>query len=181
MAIIGIYSGVFDPIHNGHIAFAEAAVRGGKVDSVYFMLEARPRRKHTVTETRHRLAMLEIALQGEENLFVLSPKEAQLSVAETLPFLTSQFPDANLCLMMGSDLYNFVETWPDYPLLRSEVSFGVAVRSGDTIKETALEDGDWVIASPQPSVSSSSIRNNASNDVPAAVGKYIETNKLYAS
>lgn len=181
MRKIGIYSGVFDPVHDGHIAFAEAAITQHKVESVYFMLEVNPRRKHSVTKTKHRLAMLELALRGKENLFVLSSNESQLSVADTLPFLTTRFPNAQLCLMMGSDLYNFVETWADYPLLRSTVSFGVAVRSGDTISETTLSDGDWVIASPLPSVSSSRIRSNASKDVPTEVGKYIESHRLYAN
>lgn len=180
MAKIGIYSGVFDPVHDGHIAFARAAIASDKVDTVYFMLEVNPRRKHQVTDAVHRRAMLTAALQDELNLELLDASQPTLSVRDTLPWLTQQFGDADLCVMMGSDLFVYLQSWPDYQQLRRSVSFGVAVREGQTVDESKLTNTDWVIPSPLPTTSSSQIRVGASQHTPQAVRDYITTHRLYA-
>jgi nicotinate-nucleotide adenylyltransferase len=179
MKTVGIYSGVFDPIHDGHIAFAEKALQLGKVDEVYFLLEAAPRRKRNVTPVQHRQAMLELALADKPKLDTLVLEQAQFSVVDTLPWLQSHFPDTQLCLLMGSDLFAFVETWPNYPLLRDAVSFGVAIREGGRVDRQKVSTNDWVIDSPLPAVSSSQIRSETSKQTPAGVLRYINTNKLY--
>ncbi|MBP7807130.1 adenylyltransferase/cytidyltransferase family protein [Candidatus Saccharibacteria bacterium] len=179
---IGLYSGVFDPIHNGHIAFAELALQQGRVDQVYFMVEPQPRRKQNVTSLEHRLAMVEAATKDKPKLNVLSIDQPTFSARQTLPLLQATFPGASLCLLMGSDLFGFVEAWSDYAQLRPAVSFGVARRRSDTVDESKLVPGDWLVDSPHPHVSSSQIRSSvaASQDVlPQDAINYLVQNKLY--
>lgn len=178
---VGIYSGVFDPVHDGHLAFARQAVVLGKVDVVYFMLEVNPRRKHLVTDASHRRAMLEAALRDEPNLSLLDSDQPTLSVHDTLPWLLKRFNGADLCVMMGSDLFVYLESWPDYPALRRAVSFGVATREGQGVDETKLSDKDWVIPSPLPLVASSLVRSGDHTHTPQAVRDYIRAHQLYVS
>jgi nicotinate-nucleotide adenylyltransferase len=42
---IGIYAGTFDPIHNGHIEFAQAAIRDTELERVIVIAEKEPYRK----------------------------------------------------------------------------------------------------------------------------------------
>ena len=54
---VGIYSGVFDPVHKGHLGLAEAALNLGLVDKVYLLVEKEPRHKQDVSDYQHRLSM----------------------------------------------------------------------------------------------------------------------------
>jgi nicotinate-nucleotide adenylyltransferase len=42
---IGIYAGTFDPVHDGHIAFAKAAISKANLDKVVIVAEKEPYRK----------------------------------------------------------------------------------------------------------------------------------------
>lgn len=181
MKKIGLYSGVFDPIHNGHIAFAELAIEQGKVDEVYFMVEPKPRRKQSVTPLKHRLAMVRAAIKDKPNLNVLSIDQPTFSARHTLPFLQASFTGSSLCLLMGSDLFAFVESWPDYTQLRSAVNFGIARRRDETVNISKLAPGDWLVESPYPHISSSQVRSSTAGQdaIPQSVAIYLAKTKLY--
>ncbi|HEU5121705.1 MAG TPA: adenylyltransferase/cytidyltransferase family protein, partial [Candidatus Saccharimonadales bacterium] len=68
MRRIGIYSGTFDPVHYGHIAFAASAIRACNLDEVVFLPEPQPRYKAGVTDIAHRLALLTMATAAQSNL-----------------------------------------------------------------------------------------------------------------
>lgn len=42
MSRIGIYSGSFNPVHAGHIAFALQALESANLKTIYFLPERRP-------------------------------------------------------------------------------------------------------------------------------------------
>lgn len=173
---------MFDPIHDGHIAFAEQAIQEGKVDEVYFMVEPQPRRKQNVTRLEHRLAMVQAAASDKPKLNVLIVDQPTFSARQTIPFLQASFPGSSFCLLMGSDLFAFVESWPDYDLLRQAVCFGVARRHNDIVDQRKLISSDWLVDSPHPHVSSSQVRSSiaASQDaLPQQVVNYLLQNKLY--
>jgi cytidyltransferase-like protein len=65
---IGIYSGTFDPVHAGHMAFALQAMQEAKLDRLYFLPERRPRYKQGVEHFAHRVAMLERAILKNQAL-----------------------------------------------------------------------------------------------------------------
>src|SRR6185295_10705588 len=103
MKRIGFFSGTFDPIHKGHIAFALQALEAAELDRVYFMPEAKPRRKEGMTHYGHRVAMLRLALRPHKNLKVLEVPDRQFSVQRTMPRLKTRFKNDQLFLLMGSD------------------------------------------------------------------------------
>ncbi|HSX00592.1 MAG TPA: adenylyltransferase/cytidyltransferase family protein, partial [Patescibacteria group bacterium] len=82
---IGIYSGTFDPIHVGHIAFAKEVARELTLDTVIFLPEQRPRGKQRVTDIHHRVELIKQSIQNDNQLQILSLPMQQFTVAETLP------------------------------------------------------------------------------------------------
>lgn len=184
---IGIYSGVFDPIHNGHIAFAEAALVAANLDEVFLMVERTPRRKTNVTDYHHRLAMVRIVVKGRPKLRVLAIQQPVFTVEETLPRLQKAFPGAELSLLMGSDLFGFVDTWPGYRQLRANVSFIVGKREQDNVDPDIVSERDYVFTSPLPLAASLHVRQAVAlqrsiiAQTPRPVCDYIIRNQLYST
>jgi nicotinate (nicotinamide) nucleotide adenylyltransferase len=128
---IGIYSGTFDPIHQGHLAFAEAALEACKLNSVVFLPERRPRGKRHATDISHRVALIERAAQGNASLRVLNLPVDQFTVANTLPTLRSTFKNADLIFLMGSDTV-LTFPWEGLDTLFQEASLAIGMRANDS-------------------------------------------------
>lgn len=112
---IGFFSGTFDPIHKGHIAFALQALEAAELDTVYFMPEAKPRRKDGVTHYSHRVAMLKIALKPYKNLRAFEVPDKQFSVQKTMPRLKARFKGDELLLLIGSDAAMHMSNAKEWP------------------------------------------------------------------
>ncbi|HVI69805.1 MAG TPA: adenylyltransferase/cytidyltransferase family protein, partial [Magnetospirillaceae bacterium] len=61
MKRVGVFSGTFDPVHRGHLAFALSAQKRAQLDTVVFLPEHSPRGKIAVGSFTHRLEMLRLA------------------------------------------------------------------------------------------------------------------------
>ncbi len=133
---VGIYSGTFDPVHEGHIAFAKQALRLGKLDKLFFLIEPRPRRKQGVRALEHREAMVRLALHAHKELGIIQLEQANFSVEETLPKLRALFKGAQLYFLMGEDVFSHLSSWPDINDLLSSSSFIIGIRKQD---ETAMQ------------------------------------------
>jgi nicotinate-nucleotide adenylyltransferase len=185
---VGIFSGVFDPVHNGHIAFARMAARELGLSKVYFLVEPKPRRKSSVTDINDRLTMTWLAIQEWPELEVLTLPDKTFSVAKTLPWLQKRFKNTDLHLLMGSDLFNFVETWSGFKTLADAVTFVVGYRhqTGAEAKPVSSPNvAHCLLVTPFAAVASTHVRRHipkARADVLSPeVDRYIRLNKLYAS
>lgn len=194
---VGIFSGTFDPVHKGHIAFALTALRAAQLDAVYFVPEPSPRRKQGVTHYAHRIAMLKLALKPYKKLDVLELPDKQFSVAKTLPRLQKRFQDAELYHIMGSDMLELLASanggreWPGYDQYLRTVKLLIGVRS-DTAKQKVVSqlqqfqpDGKVVVAA-SAEVSSSTIRLAVSrgkvpDELLKSLRQYVKKHWLYAS
>jgi nicotinate-nucleotide adenylyltransferase len=69
---IGIFGGTFDPIHVAHLAVAQAAAEAIGLECVLFVPAGRPPHKLDVaiTSAEHRLAMVRLAIEGNERFAV---------------------------------------------------------------------------------------------------------------
>ena len=76
---IGLLFGTFDPIHKGHIEIANNRILTEIVDQVWFIItpESPFKKGKTIASQEHRLAMVNIAIEGYIN-FVASNIEFQL-------------------------------------------------------------------------------------------------------
>lgn len=128
MKRVGIYSGAFDPIHNGHVAFALEAVAEAHLDKVFFLVEPSPRHKQGVKAFEHRLAMVKLAIHDHHELGVVVLDQARFSVHETWPVLQARFADTELSMLMGSDVFARLSHWPRIDELITSATFVVGVR-----------------------------------------------------
>ncbi len=191
---IGIFSGVFDPIHAGHIGFALAAAESAKLDVVYFLIESSPRRKIEVTHPAHRIAMAKLALEAHSKLKLLELPDKQLSVAKTLPRLNQHFSREELVFLAGSDMLHHMPSWPLIDRLLSQMELVVGTKGDSSINQikTLIKSlpgspkALFVINSPNPDISSKNIRQQLQkgvsvDDLLPSVDSYIKKHWLYAS
>jgi nicotinate-nucleotide adenylyltransferase len=194
MAQIGVFSGTFDPVHNGHIAFCLQTLSRGNLDKVVLLAEATPRGKQDVAPLEHRLSMLELAAQQHPKLEVLRVHSKRFTVAETLPELRQRFPGDELSLLVGSDVVRSLsQGWPGLGQLLAEMRLLVALRADDTPEHVEELLGQVrqrfpdtplharLIGSPHPHAASSRIRGQAApGQLMAPVAAYIAEHRLYA-
>jgi len=195
MARIGIFSGTFDPVHTGHIAFALAAVTTGKLDRVVLLPESEPRGKQQVSPLPQRLAMLQLAVADYPSLEVLELGGRRFNVNDTLPELIQRYPGDSLSLLLGSDVVEtFTYRWPGLERLLRAMELLIAVRSqqsraeveqrlqsleqaypGVRVRYVFVDSAHSYVASSQVRMT----RTNASELLPPAVAMYIATHQLY--
>lgn len=190
MKKIGIFSGVFDPVHDGHINFALVAARQASLDEVYFLVEPKPRRKTDVSHFAHRIAMVKLAIQNYSSLKILEIPDKQFSVAKTLPRLKHKFAKAGLYYICGSDMLEHMPDWPLVERMLEEMNLIVGIR-GKTANNTVkvlkeLKANAIVIESPNSNLSSQKIRNQITKnlkpkDISPEVYRYIKHHWLYVS
>gem|GEM_PF-1197683 len=160
---IGIFSGSFDPVHAGHIAFAQEAMRVCKLDELVFMPERFPRGKPNVSPISERITELEIAL-AETPFTVLDAQADQFTVDETLTELEVLYPNVKFTFLIGSDIALNLPKWENIERLSSRYEFAIGIRNSDAtaiISETMqrLDIARYtLITTPHAHLSSSSIR-----------------------
>jgi len=191
---IGIFSGVFDPVHAGHIGFALEAARKANLDTVYLLIEAKPRRKAGVTHLAHRLAMAKLATVAHAKLEVLELPDSQFSVSKTLPRLKKRFPGDELVLLVGSDTLEHMAQWPLIDRLLEQMELVVGCRfdtPSQLVKQListlpAKPQKLHILLSPYPQFSSGQIRqaiktHHDTSQVLPSLRTYITNNWLYVS
>ena len=196
MKRVGIFAGSFDPVHEGHLAFAKQALEQGNLEKVFFLVEPRPRRKQGVKALEHRLQMVRLAIKNQSKFGLIVLEQVRFNVTETLPTLKELFKGAELRLLFGDDAVKHLAQWPHIEDLVNDVHFIIGVR-GHTIKDArsnlqALERTRnlrlkyILFESLKPQFSSSTIRlsikqGHQPDGLPKTVLDYIQKQGLYVS
>lgn len=171
---IGIFSGSFDPVHKGHVAFALQAIEKANLDFVYFLPERKPINKPEITHFAHRIKMLELAIRAHSKLKILELEGNKFTVNITLPKIRKRFKNDRLIFLMGSDLFENIQNWPDIKKLLSEVGLIIGARGSYEVSES-LEHAKnlpcnplelTIIDSIEREISSSQIRTQLSKNLP---------------
>jgi nicotinate-nucleotide adenylyltransferase len=168
---VGIYPGTFDPVHEGHISFANKGSEIFHLEKVVFLPERNPRRKVGVADISKRQEQLQNSLAPHPKLDSITLSTDQFTIFNTLPELHRLFPGSKFTFFMGSDVALHLPKWEDLPLLLADTSFLVAVREGESIgqiedifreieKSTSKAVRYTIIDSPNPSLRSSLLRNS---------------------
>ncbi len=194
---IGIFGGCFDPVHNAHIALAEAARDALGLDKVIFVPAAHSPLKDAVPAASGeiRLEMLEAAISGKIGFEVSDwdlEREGRSYSVETAQHFAKIFPFAEIFWILGDDQFQALDKWKDVEELSKIVRFAVMCRNenvsptppGDLAKCVCFE----VLSVPPVNVSSTSLRERIqrmrfeeiSSFVPEKVAKIILENNLYA-
>jgi len=118
---IGIYGGTFNPIHLGHMAAAQDAAKALGLDKLFLIPAGLPPHKalaeHTPTG-EHRLAMTQLAAdaldlpRGTAEVCDWEVKrEGKSYTVNTLCQFREAYPDAELWLFMGTDMFLSIQSW----------------------------------------------------------------------
>lgn len=131
---VGLLGGTFDPVHNGHLAAAEAAKKAFLLDSVLFIPADEPPHKleKSISSFQDRTAMLEQALSGRPG-FIVSRIEAERHgpsyTIDTLTLVRQQLrTDTVLFFIIGCDAFAEIATWKKYDRLPDYANFVVIRR-----------------------------------------------------
>ncbi len=195
---LGVFGGTFDPIHYGHLVAAEEVRYRLRLDKVLFVPAGMPPHKldHDITPTRHRLAMLELAIASNPG-FALSrvdiDRHGPCYTVDTLALLHEEYgPGTELFFLMGMDSLADLLTWKDPERLIRLARIVVVGRPGfqadvdelDKVLPGAAER-ICIVDTPLMEVSSSDIRQRVREgapiryQVPEAVEAYIREHRLY--
>ena len=196
---IGIYGGSFNPVHNGHIHLARAAAEEFGLEKVYLVpSRISPHRSSAeYVSGGDRLEMLRLACNGDAILEVSSYELDSDRVSYTIytiKYFRSIFPDAELFLLVGSDMLMCFDKWRQYKDILALCSLGVVSRNeGDIplLEEKARSLSEYgrifVCKADAVVVSSTKIRENCVKNSDFAcyldenVVEYIMTNSLYTA
>jgi nicotinate-nucleotide adenylyltransferase len=196
---IGILGGTFDPVHNGHLAIARAAMKKLGLKKVVFIPSHRTPLKDrpNISEPGHRWKMLEAAI-GDTKGFEISDIELYRPgpsyTIDTLKALKAGFnPGDELFFIMGWDSLNELPRWKQAAELVKLCTIAAFTRPNtpepDMKKlEKAIPGlkGHYVLLDiPPVDISSTDIRDMVKDGrdigelVPAPVKKYIREQRLY--
>ena len=136
--MIGIFGGTFDPVHYGHLRSALEVKELFGLTEVRLVLSAQPpHREQPAATALMRLQMLELAIKNQPGLIIdtreLNRQGASYMV-DTLKSLRQEFKNAPLLLFIGSDAFNQLKTWHQWPHLFDFAHLVVMTRPGFTIQ-----------------------------------------------
>ncbi|MBR5020077.1 MAG: nicotinate (nicotinamide) nucleotide adenylyltransferase [Oscillospiraceae bacterium] len=199
MKKIGIYGGTFNPPHTGHLQAAKQAVEVLDLDMLLMIPDRIAPHKDIPAGSptpEQRLEMLRIALAGEEKI---RPSDIELRregvsyTYLTLEALKEQYPEEELILLMGTDMFLTLDAWKEPERICSLATLGVFYRGEKGEKEKILAQKEALEAKGAKvelvendiiNISSTQLRrllafHAADEFLPAGVGEYIRANGLY--
>lgn len=195
---IALFGGTFDPIHNGHIELAREFAALLSLDQVLLMPTFMPphKLKSDMAPAVDRLAMCRLACAPYKELAVsdleINRRGASFTVL-TLEQLKKQYPDGELYLLTGADMFLTLGTWYRFADIARLATLCAAPRNDADAaclrayaEELEAQGARCVVAEFKvPALSSTAIRERLQNgeelrdEVPPEVAAYIAAHGLY--
>jgi nicotinate-nucleotide adenylyltransferase len=198
---LGVFGGTFDPIHFAHLAVAQEAAETLGLERVLFVPAGQPPHKpgRQITDGAHRLAMVELAIAGNDRFAVDRlelDREGPSYTVDTLEALLGRAPAKSvpsLTLILSSEAFRGLPTWREPRRILELACLAVAPREGylpvtaDFMDQEFPEFRDRVVHldGPRMRLSASELRMRAAAGrtlrylVPDAVAAYIDDHALY--
>ena len=201
MQRIGIYGGTFNPPHIGHIRAALAAVRTLRLDKLLVIPDRIAPHKEIPEGSpapEQRLEMLRLAIGGEPTVEVSDMelcREGKSYSYETVEQIRTLYPNAELILLMGTDMFLSFHEWRHPERILKEAALGVFYR-GDRGEQAAIDakkaemeaagHAVYLVCNDVVDISSTDLRRMlvfrcAAPFLPDGVGEYIQSNGLYGT
>ena len=169
-------------------------MKAARLDQIVFLPERKPRHKSGVEHFGHRTAMLTRAIRPYAAFSVAEFDDRNFSVQRTLPKLQQTFLDAQLVLLLGSDVVADIPHWPLAEQLLENCELVVGIREGHNREQLLSVISAWeqaprsltLIESHAPDISASAIRDSIHAQQPAkglltSVARYARKHWLYVS
>jgi nicotinate-nucleotide adenylyltransferase len=188
---IAIYSGSFNPIHSGHQQLAGFLLQQNIADEVWFVVSpCNPLKKQSDLIDEHiRLEMVKLAI-GEDVHLKVSDVEFTMPIPsysiDTLTNLSTQFPQHQFILIIGSDNAVIFNQWKNYREILDKFEVYVYPRRNFDVSKAIFNYPEMkVMDTPYYDISSTEIREmirkgEEVNDwLHPSVQKFISDNNLY--
>ncbi len=189
---IGLFFGSFNPIHIGHLIIANHLVENSDLDSIWFVVTPQNphKKKKTLLEDNHRLAMVKIAV---ENYPKLEASDIEFDLPQpnytvnTLIHITEKYPKYEFSLIMGEDNLNSFHKWKNYEVIVENHKIYVYPRITDKKITDAFKNHHKIhkVAAPIVQISATAIRNAIKDKkeirplLSASVWKYLDEMNFY--
>lgn len=191
MAKIGLFFGSFNPVHVGHLIIANYMANHTDLKEVWLMVSPHNplKKKSSLINMYDRLEMVNLALEGSENLrssdFEFRLNQPSYTI-DTLTYLKEQYPDKEFVLIMGSDNLVSLKKWKNYEILLRDYKFYVYPRPGFEVHEFGNHPSISITDTPLMELSSTFLRKaihegkNIKYFLPDQVLDFIDKKGLYS-
>ena len=199
MERIGIYGGTFNPPHVGHIRAAKYAIETLQLRKMLLIPACIAPHKILPSDSPtpdQRAQMLEIAAEEKMEVCDIELKRGGASYTyETVESLSVQYPNEELVLFMGTDMFLSMLSWRESQRILAKASVGVFYRGDlDELELIAAQKSKleaqgakvYLVENPVTAISSTQIRRLlafrcAGTFLPDGVEAYIRKNGLYGA
>ena len=140
---IAVYGGSFNPPHRGHVQAARSVYEQLRPDKLLIIPTNIPPHKQLEADSprpAERLALCRLAFReipGAEVSDLEIRRKGKSYTADTVDFLHRQYPDAELCLVVGTDMFLSFRSWYCWEKLLRRCTLAVLSRERDDAEEIA--------------------------------------------
>ncbi len=130
---IALLFGSFNPVHNGHLAMAHAALQSNKCEEVWFVVSPHNPLKSldTLASANDRAHMVSLALQNESKIKICTIEfdmPTPSYTIHTIRKLKEEYPSFNFHILCGTDVVNSLPAWYKFKELIQAVKLLVCSR-----------------------------------------------------
>jgi len=184
----GVFGGLFDPPHIGHLIVAQSVLEEFRLDKIMFVPAGNPPHKSRYSSYELRYKMTLLATKSNERFSVSNIEKEILGKTYTVEVLRTLKKRIKglVYLIIGSDQWQEIKTWKTPKALLRECKIIVVPRPNYKIEEIKFFSKKISIShSPLIDISSSNIRKKTRKKhsirylVPPRVYRFIKQKKLY--
>ncbi len=185
---IGIFGGLFDPPHIGHLIIAQSVLDEFHLDRVLFIPAGNPPHKSQYSPYIVRYKMTTLAIRANSKFSISKIEHAMTGTTYTIEVLKQLKKKLRsiLYLIIGSDQWLEIKTWKSPQELVRQCSVIVVPRPHYDIKRGDFRSQRILVShSPMFDISSSEIRKRIKKNfevrylVPPEVYEYMTRKKMY--
>lgn len=162
---LGVLGGIFDPVHNGHLAIASLAKEYFHLDKILLIPSGIPPHKISTVKasSSDRLKMLRLAIDGRNGFEICTEeinRKGYSYTFDTLKALKEQHENPQIYFIIGSDNLREISTWYKYKEVIEIVTLCVAHRPGYSCKIPEELKAARILKFPSPewAISSTMVR-----------------------
>lgn len=192
---IGIMGGTLDPVHNGHLAIAEAVRERCGLDEILLLPAGDPPHKRREVDRFDRLCMAQLAAEDCPGVVASDEevrREGTTYTVDTLHALHQRRPDVEWVYVVGADTVRVMDQWRSFGEVARLCAFAAVGRPGEDglaeeVRRLEVEFGARIqtMDFDGPDISSSEIRRRVARGesidglTPKKVADYIRQKGLY--